>query len=118
MSEFRLGKKAVWGTTTCGFGVDVPACSKPATVHVMWLESLATSPTCDEHLAFIEANATLDYETHTHGPDCGMPGSLWHHPYEDEEEGYCHFPAPDDASLLAEEPVLVTSSIPPETPTP
>lgn len=100
---FRLGEITRWGETTCGFGVDLPMCDKPATVHVMWLESSATSSTCDEHMAFIAKSATFDYETHTFGGDCGMPGSLWHHPYEDEDEGYCHFPAPDDASLVIEE---------------
>ena len=109
MSEFRLGSKVRWGETTCGFGIDQPACTKAATIHVLWLRDLATSSTCDEHLAFIKKSADLAHETHTFGPECGMPGALWHHPYEDEEEGYCLFPAPDDASLLAEEPVTITS---------
>lgn len=113
---FKLGCLPRWGETTCGFGVDVPACAAAATTHVMWLESSATSATCPEHLAYIEANSPLAFETHAHGPNCGMPGSLWHHPYEDEDEGYCLFPAPDDASLLAEEPLPVGASTRPAAP--
>lgn len=108
MSErksFRLGTEELWGDTTCGYGLDGdPKCTKPATVHVGWLnEPFRVSATCDEHLAFIEANAREPYETHTFGGDCSMPGALWHFPYDDEEEGYCIFPAMDDASLLVEE---------------
>jgi hypothetical protein len=47
----------------------------------------------------------MPYEEHAFEGDCGMPGTWWHHPYEDEPEGYCFFPALDDASLLAEEPM-------------
>jgi hypothetical protein len=100
---FRIGTRPRWGDTTCGYGVDRVECTQPATVHVMWLDSSATSPTCDEHMAWIAENADVAYEAHAHGGDCGMPGSLWHHPYEDEDEGYCLFPAPDDAALVASE---------------
>lgn len=102
-AKFKIGTVSQWGSTTCGFGVDIPACDAPATKHVMWLESMAVSVTCDEHMAFIAENADLAYEVHTFGPDCSMPGALWHHPYEDEEEGWCMFGAPDDASLAVEE---------------
>lgn len=112
MSEskpFKLGTKPRWGATTCGFGVDRNDCSQPATTHVMWLDTAATSSTCDEHLGYIRDNADLPYETHTFGGDCGMPGSLWHHPYEDEDEGYCIFPAVDDLAHVVAEPERVTA---------
>lgn len=108
---FRLGTVERWGDPVCGFGLEGDEqCSTRGTIHVGWLiEPLATSVTCDEHLAFIEANAPHAYETHAIGGDCAMPGALWHHPYEDEAEGYCIFPALDDASLLTDEvePVVV-----------
>lgn len=104
---FRLGTKERWGDPICGYGLDGDdQCTKVATIHVGWLiEPFATSATCDEHLHFIRNRATHAFETHAMGGDCGMPGALWHHPYEDEDEdeGYCLFPAPDDASLLAEQ---------------
>ncbi|WP_293785014.1 hypothetical protein [uncultured Aeromicrobium sp.] len=102
----KFGKNARWGDATCMFGVDAPACDRPATTHILWFPELHTSATCDEHLAWLDTRECPEYETHPHGGDCGMPGSLWHHPYEDEEHGYCVFPAPDDASFLAEEPVM------------
>lgn len=103
----RLGEERPWGETTCGFGLERPSCDQPATWHVMWLVDNWTSNTCDEHMAYIRSRDTSStpYEVHTFGPNCGMPGTLWHHPYDDEEEGYCLFPAVDDASLLAEEDV-------------
>lgn len=101
--DFKVGTASRWGETTCGYGLDLPLCHEAATTHVMWLETMACSATCDEHMRFIAENANLDYETHPFGSDCGMPGALWHIPYEDEDEGYCFFPVPDDASLLAEE---------------
>lgn len=103
----RLGDERPWGETICGYGLDRPECDQPAAWHVLWLKDNWTSTTCDEHLAFIRSRDTSDtpYEIHSFGPNCGMPGTLWHHPYEDEEEGYCLFPAVDDASLLAEEDV-------------
>lgn len=103
----RLGEGRPWGETTCGFGLERPECDRPATWHVLWLVENWTSNTCDEHLAYIRNRDTSStpYEVHTFGANCGMPGTLWHHPYEDEEEGYCLFPAVDDASLLAEEDV-------------
>lgn len=73
----------------------------------MWLDTHAVSGTCGEHLVFIAACAQIPYETHPFGGDCSMPGALWHHPYEDEDEGYCFFPALDDASLLTEEPMPI-----------
>lgn len=105
MSEpLRLGESIPSGGTTCGYGLTRSECDQPATHHVLWLADNWTSPTCAEHLAFIRSRDTSErpYEVHTFGGNCGMPGTLWHHPYEDEEEGYCLFPAPDDASLLAE----------------
>lgn len=100
----KLGSVLRWGETTCGFGVDTPACDRPATTHIMWLPSRATSSACDEHMAWLATRECPEHETHPIGDDCNMPGSLWHHPYEDEEHGYCLFPAPDDASALAEQP--------------
>jgi hypothetical protein len=109
MSErkpLRFGGDLGFGGTTCGYGVDTPACHKPAVWHLYWLESNSTSPTCDEHLAFINSRSHPDYDIHTHGPNCGMPGVHWQFPYEDQKEGYCFFPANDDASaLMAEEPI-------------
>ena len=104
---FKLGTSRPWGKTDCGYGVERDECLKPATTHVLWFASNATSTTCDEHLTFIRTSATEDYETHTFLGDCGMPGTYWHHPYADEDEGYCLFPAVDDAQLFAEEPVGV-----------
>ena len=45
-------------------------------------------------------------------PNCGMPGAMWRFPYEDEGEGYCYFPAVDDASLIVEEtvPAMTTAT--------
>lgn len=106
MSEpLRLGVECSWGETTCQFGLTEPRCDKPATRHFMWLEGNATSAACDEHAAYIHSRDTskVPYDEHAHGPDCGMPGSLWRFAYEDEDEGYCFFPPVDDASLLAEE---------------
>lgn len=99
----KLGSERPWGETVCGFGLERNECAQPATVHVCWLESMHTSTTCDEHMDYIRETATIPYETHTFAGDCGMPGTLWHHPYEDEDEGYCLFPAVDDAALLVEE---------------
>lgn len=101
MRPLRLGAERSWGETRCQFGLERPECDQAATHHVMWLEDNHTSATCAEHLDFIRSRAQMPYEVHTHGPDCGMPGSLWHHPYEDEDQGYCLFPAPDDASVVA-----------------
>jgi hypothetical protein len=109
----RLGDKRTWGETTCQFGLTVPECHEPATRHFMWLNDKSTSAACDEHAAHIHSRDTSQepFDEHAHGPDCGMPGALWHHPYEDEADGYCFFPAVDDASLLAEAhaPAEVTS---------
>lgn len=104
MSEpLKLGAERAWGETTCSYGLTEDAeCSKPAVWHLMWLESIHTSNTCDEHLAYIDSKPHPEYERHTFAGNCGMPGTLWHHPYEDEPEGYCLFPAVDDLSVLAE----------------
>ena len=109
----RLGDTRTWGETTCGFGLTVPECFEPATRHFMWLTDNSTSPACDEHAAYIHSRDTTatPFDEHTHGPDCGMPGALWRFAYEDQDEGYCFFPAVDDASLLAEEsaPLVLVS---------
>jgi hypothetical protein len=114
----QLGTKLAWGETTCGFGLTEPECDKPATRHFMWLIDRSTSPACDEHAALVHARDTTatPFDEHAHGSDCGMPGSHWRFPYEDEDEGYCFFPAVDDASLLMEkpEPVLVAATKPTE----
>jgi hypothetical protein len=103
----RLGPERSWGDTTCGYGLGEPECGKPATRHIMWLNDFALSAACDEHIKVIHSRDTsaMPYEEHAFEGDCGMPGTWWHHPYEDEPEGYCFFPALDDASLLAEEPM-------------
>jgi len=104
----KLGTERSWGETTCGYGLTEAECSKPAAWHLLWLAENFMSNTCDEHLAFIDSKPHPEYERHTFAGNCGMPGTLWHHPYEDEPEGYCLFPAVDDLSVLAEadEPVL------------
>lgn len=105
----RLGDKRPWGETTCGYGLEKPECDRPATRHFKWVADNSTSAACDEHAAYIHSRNTtgIPFDEHAFGGDCGMPGVWWHYPYEDEDEGYCFFPSPDDASLLAEEPVLV-----------
>ncbi|WP_032375998.1 hypothetical protein [Rhodococcoides fascians] len=97
----RLGSKPRWGETTCGYGIDEPVCNKRAVWHLLWLESTFVSSTCDEHLAFVNSRPHPDYDIHTFSANCSMPGVLWHFPYEDEPEGYCLFPANDDASAMA-----------------
>lgn len=117
--SFKLGVVQRWGATDCGYGLNGhDECREPATVHVMFLSDLQTTVACEEHMGFIEANADRDFETHSFGANCGMPGALWHHPYEDEGEGYCLFPFLDDASLLMEEPApaLVLTTTDPTTP--
>ena len=101
----RLGDLRSWGETTCQFGLERPACDRAATRHFMWLTDSSTSAACDEHAAYIHSRDTTEtpFDEHAHGPNCGMPGSMWRFPYEDQTEGYCFFPAPDDLSLLAEE---------------
>lgn len=111
----RLGDLRSWGETTCHFGLTKPECDAPATRHFMWLTDNATSAACDAHAAYIHARDTsaTPFDEHAHGPNCGMPGAHWRFPYTDEDEGYCFFPAPDDASLLAEEPVPVAHATSP-----
>ncbi len=111
----KIGDQRTWGETTCQFGLTLPQCHEPATRHFMWLMDNSTSGACDEHAAYIHAKDTTQtpYDEHTHGPECGMPGAMWRFPYEDQDEGYCFFPAVDDASLLAEEPVLISTVISP-----
>lgn len=93
-----------WGETTCGYGKYVPECTASATRHFMWLDTGAIAGACDEHAVFVRERSIVPVEEHAFAADCGMPGALWHHPYEDEPEGYCVFPAPDDVSALVEEP--------------
>ncbi len=97
------GDPRPWGETTCGYGKTVPQCDAPATRHFAWLDTMVIAGACDEHATFLRETSLVEMEEHTFGGDCGMPGALWHHPYEDEPEGYCVFPAPDDAALLVEE---------------
>lgn len=108
----RLGDMRTWGETTCQFGLTTPRCDRPATRHFMWLTDNHTSGACNEHAAYIHSRDTsaTPFDEHTHGPDCGMPGSMWRFPYEDEDEGYCYFPAVDDASLVAEESLPAATS--------
>lgn len=115
-TPLRLGDARAWGETTCGYGLTIPECDKPATRHFMWMTDNSTSPACDEHAAYIHSRdtAATPFDEHTHGPNCGMPGTLWRFAYEDQEEGYCFFPTIDDASLLAEEPVPALVSTPSE----
>ena len=116
----HLGDARTWGETTCAFGLTLPECDQRATRHFMWLNDNSTSPACDEHAAYIHSRDTTatPFDEHAHGPDCGMPGAMWRFAYEDEAEGHCFFPAVDDASLLAEEPVpaLVVSTSETSTP--
>lgn len=111
----QLGGPRTWGETTCQFGLTRPECDAPATRHFMWLADNSTSASCDVHAAYIHSRDTTatPFDEHAHGPNCGMPGSMWRFPYEDEAEGYCFFPAPDDASLLAEEPLPAKASASP-----
>ncbi len=99
-TPLKLGTKPRWGETTCGFGVDRPDCDKPAVWHLMWLDSGSVSAACEEHLAYIDSRQHPEYERHSFAPNCGMPGVWWQHPNEGEEEGYCFFPANDDASAM------------------
>jgi len=105
--ELQLGGERSWGETTCQFGLNEPQCHEPATRHFMWLEDNGTSAACDIHAAYIHSRDTTahPFDEHAHGPNCGMPGSMWQFPYEDQDEGYCFFPSLDDASLLVEESI-------------
>lgn len=96
----ELGADAPWGSTTCAFGLDKPRCDAQATRHFLWLEDLTMSNSCDIHATYIHSRDTskTPFDEHAFGPNCCMPGAMWHHPYEDEKEGYCFFPAPDDIS--------------------
>lgn len=100
----RLGDTRPWGETTCQFGLTAPECDQPATRHFMWLTDNTTSAACDDHAAYIHSRDTsaTPFDEHTHAPTCGMPGTLWRFPYEDQAEGYCFVPGPDDASTLVE----------------
>ena len=110
--QLKLGTDRGWGERVCQYGLERPECNRPATRHFMWLTDNGTSVACDEHAAFIHSRDTSStpFDEHAFGPDCGMPGSLWHFAYEDEPEGYCFFPTVDDASILTEEPERVGSS--------
>jgi hypothetical protein len=96
------GDDRPWGETTCAYGLTEPECTDAATRHFLWLVDLSISAACDKHAQFIRDNSSIAYEEHTFGGDCGMPGAIWQHPFINDDEGYCAFPAPDDASLLAE----------------
>jgi hypothetical protein len=98
------GDERPWGETTCGYGKHEPDCIAPATRHFVWLDNMYTTMACDEHAEWLRDHSAHEWDEHAFGGDCGMPGALWHFAYEDEDEGYCVFPAPDDASLLTEEP--------------
>lgn len=108
----KFGTKARWGEATCGYGIDEHHCDKPAVWHLLWLDSNAVSNTCEEHLAFIDSRPNPGYDRHAFGANCGMPGVLWHFPYEDEDEGYCLFPANDDASAMAEVDLVIDDGAP------
>lgn len=96
-----FGTETRFGETTCSYGFEGRCCTKPACWHLFWLDGDdKTSATCDEHLDFIQTRAHPEFDRHTFGANCSMPGTLWHFPYEDEAEGYCLFPANDDASAL------------------
>jgi hypothetical protein len=103
----RLGDEAPWGMPRCNFGLKHPVCDKPATRHFMWLLDQSTSGACDEHAAYIHSRDTSQtpFDEHAHGPNCGMPGTMWRFPDKAGEEGYCFFPALDDVSILVEEEV-------------
>ena len=101
-----IGPERTWGETTCHFGLVASGqCNKQATRHFLWLNDNTISNACDEHAAYIHSRDTTStpFDEHAFGPECGMPGAHWRIPYEDQPEGYCFFPAPDDASLLAEQ---------------
>lgn len=74
---------------------------------------METATACAEHASFLRETTAVEVEEHTFAGDCGMPGTLWHHPYEDEPEGYCVFPAPDDAAVVVEECEPLTVASPP-----
>ncbi len=104
MTRRREVRKAPrsWGETTCGYGIDSSECKLPAVRHFMWMDHFHTAEACEKHVDFLRSTSIVEMEEHTFGSDCSMPGSLWHHPYEDETEGYCIFPALDNASVLVE----------------
>ncbi len=91
-----------WGETTCAYGKVSSECDLSATRHFMWLDDYHVTGACDKHADFLRSTSIIEMEEHTFGANCSMPGALWQHPYEDETEGYCVFPAPDDASVLIE----------------
>lgn len=115
MSEresLRVGAEQPYGETTCGYGLDRALCSAPAIWHIFWLGGDFdghTSSTCAEHLEYINSRSHPAYDIHTHGPNCGMPGTHWQFPYKDQDEGYCFFPANDDMSAIevADVPTIV-----------
>lgn len=101
MEKLKLGTRSRAGEQTCGYGVDDDLCSAPAKHHVLFYGSNQNCMACEEHMRFIQSVTTQNsFEIHGFGSNCGMPGALWHHPYEDEKEGYCFFPSNDDISAL------------------
>lgn len=95
------------GEGLCLYGKSKSECSKLATRHFMWLDTKHITNACDEHAEWLRTHSINEMEEHRFGDDCGMPGALWHHPYEDEEDGYCFFPMVDDASILSEEVIVI-----------
>lgn len=101
VDRLKFGRVRRGGETTCGFGVDRHDCANPAVWHLLFTDGSGTNcMTCAEHLDFINSRPRPGYDIHAFGPDCGMPGALWHYPYKDEPEGYCFFPANEDASAM------------------
>lgn len=97
-----IGRTRPLGSKTCGF--EGPGgCTSDATRHFMRIIDGVSLAACDDHSTYIRSkqDAFEQWDEHTFSPECGMPGTLWRFPYEDEEEGYCFFPAPDDASAVA-----------------
>lgn len=61
-------------------------CGADGTWHVMWNPDAEVSFACDPHMAAARARFVF-VGSHTVGPDCGMPGTLW-----DLDENRCVYP--------------------------